>query len=330
MHQDAIAIGSERTITIAGHIRNLRPLFALSALLTACGAVDSPAVAPSRSPLADFLIQNVCLDEAGRVTSQDPASCTRSRNLRLGETPPYFLTDLDAAQDGKRYQAISSVPLPNSQVKIEKRMGEGTIASFDLARGGYDVIEQQGEYVSFVKTYDQQCGEQHLSGAGEGDGWLLFPNRAQIRAGSRRQDMTLTRSEVLPTCPTSERVSRVTRKQIAARWTAPHPFKFESGKVLTTIMSEHHAHHDLSRRNNAIETFYFTREYGLSRWEASIPEQRCLQERPKSDPLRMCYPDDPANFLRGRCQPGEARAIRGGQQWIRVDCRDTTFHLPKD
>lgn len=263
------------------------------------------------------------------MTSEDPAICSYSRDLRSGETAPYRLTDFDKANGGKRYQAVSSVPLTDGTVRIEKRMGEDFPASFDPERDGYDLLEQEGEFVSFIRTHDPQCGEQHLSGAGDGDGWLLFPNRGGLTAGGGRQDMTLERLAPPPACPFRERTSRVPDRQIVAVWTAPQDVTFESGKTLRAIVSEHRAHHDLARWENAIERFYFTREYGWSRWEAWIPKRRCLDERGSDDPLKMCDPTDPANFLRGRCTPASATARWGGQDWIRSDCRDTTFHEPR-
>ncbi len=109
-------------------------------------------------------------------------------------------------------------------------------------------------------------------------------------------------------------------------WTAPAPFTFESGKTLQTIMTEHHAHFDLALTNNAIETMFFTREYGLSRWEAWIPLARCMHEHGPANPA--CFPHSPANILRGRCNPSGGKAIRDGKPWVRVDCRDDTFYVP--
>lgn len=323
--------GSPKTPNFAAMdklVAKIRMPLALAAMLAACGASNAPTAEP-RSPLDEFLIQNVCLDEADAVTAEDPANCARSRNLRFDEVPPYLLTDYDKAHGGKRYQAVTSVTLPDGRVRVSKHMGNDLAAAFDPTSDGYDIIELQGDYVSFVATYDQQCGEQRFSGAGSGDGWLLFPSRAPAHPGSRRQDMIVERRDPPPACPSRQSVSRAGGRQIVAHWTAPQSFRFESGKALTTIVSEHRAHHDLSRPENAIERFYFTREYGVSRWEAWVPKNRCLAERGQGDPLRMCDPDDPENFLRGRCGSEDGTATRGGQQWIRIDCRDTTFHLPR-
>ena len=304
-------------------------LLVLAATLAACGPADPSKFAPAPIRLVDYLIQNVCLDEAGATTSEDPATCSESRDLRVGETAPYLLTDFDEAAGGKRYQAVSSVPLRDGTVRVGKQMGEGLAASFDPKRDGYDLIERQGVNVSFIATHDQQCGEQRLGGAGDGDGWLLFPNRMPLRTGLRRHDMSLERLEARTTCPDQSRISRSDKEQVVAAWTAPHLVKFASKKVLQAIVSEHRAHFDLSRRDNAIERFYFTREYGMSRWEAWIPARRCHEERPSADPLRMCDPAHPGNFLRGRCTPENGIATWGGQQWIRTDCRDTTFYMAR-
>ncbi|PEQ13043.1 hypothetical protein B2G71_09470 [Novosphingobium sp. PC22D] len=263
----------------------------------------APARARASSAIGDFLIQNVCV-EAGAVVPGDPASCPTSRDIRAGETPPYRLTDSDEAHGGKRYQAVSSIPDAAGRVRIAKQMddGSGFHDGFVKTRDGYDLIEHEGAFVSIIATSDQQCWEQRFSGAGEGDGWVLFPNAFPLASGSRRHDMTVRRLDAPEGCPAREAESRVGGRRIDAVWHAAAPFTFESGKTLEAIRSEHIAHHDLSRTNNAIETFIFTREYGWSRWEAWIPRKRCRQERGQSDPA--CRSGRSRQHPQGTLRPG--------------------------
>jgi hypothetical protein len=279
----------------------------------------------SRADLTDFLVQNVCVDESGDPAPGDPApgdpapgdpaACPHARDVKAGEDPPYRLTDYDRA-NGARYQTITSKPASGDRVLVTKDMGQSGY--------GYDLIERDGDFVSITRTSDPGCGEQVVSGAGNGDGWILSPTTRPDRPGHVRHAMRLTRAAPPPQCHDSAPVSIVPDRTINAVWHPPELFRFESGKSLLALKTEHHAHFDLSRPDNAIEVIYFTREYGFSRWEAWVPEARCIREGGES----ICQPGAPDNVLRGRCRPDSARRLRGGQIWVRIDCRDTTFVEP--
>jgi hypothetical protein len=43
--------------------------------------------------LYDYLVQDVCVDSNDRIIAGDPATCSRHRNLKLGEKSPFVLTD---------------------------------------------------------------------------------------------------------------------------------------------------------------------------------------------------------------------------------------------
>lgn len=288
----------------------LSTLSAIPILLTlaACGGDDpsapapqpstsqTPAPTPSPSPeptVLDYLIQNVCTDANDQPVAGDPATCERARDLRIGETPPYQLYDQG------HYQAVSSVPQDGDRILVTRRL-----ADYD----GYDLI-QYGDPVQFIRTADPGCGEQTI------EGWVLFPRTPG--AGSTRHDQRITRINPPPACVEANTVdgqyradSVVSDHSVEAVWTAPESYRFETGKELLAIRSEHRAHFDLSRKDNAIEVFYFTREYGFSRWEAWVPEKRCSEIKCDTAPLV------------GRCAPG--KADWGGQPWVRIDCRDET------
>lgn len=310
---------------------------------------DAADESPPGARVTDFLVQDVCVDKAGNVLPDDPARCANRRDLRADEAPPYLMTDADRTHDGKRYQAIFSQPVrvangAAQRVLVSKQMTNEARPElnarfepgFDRTRDGYDLIEVEGDFVSIIETSDPGCWKQTVSGAGQGDGWILFPTTLPLRPGNVRHAMRFERAakNPPPACVQQNTiggrylpVSTVTDRSINATWTAPEVFAFESGKSLLAIKSEHHAHYDLSRTDNAIETFYFTREYGFSRWEAWVPQARCLSEHGPDAPV--CHPDAPDNILRGRCSADTGTEQRGGQTWVRIDCRDTTFVLPR-
>lgn len=73
------------------------PLIPLGAsvILAALAAVGS---AHGQAPIADYLVMNVCVDEADRVTAQTPLECPlhRQRDVRPGEAIPYVHADFKA------------------------------------------------------------------------------------------------------------------------------------------------------------------------------------------------------------------------------------------
>ena len=85
------------------------------AVFTATAQTCNPLIADAlnaqvaSSPVLDYLIQNVCIDSANNVIAGDPAVCSLSRNVRIGEKVPYIMTDLDR-RGGGRYQGNFSYP----------------------------------------------------------------------------------------------------------------------------------------------------------------------------------------------------------------------------
>ena len=116
-------------------------------------------------------------------------------------------------------------------------------------------------------------------------------------------------------------------------WTKPERYRFKSGKALTAIRSDHFAAANLKQAENSFERNYFTREYGLTRWEAWQTLAYCQKTLGKAD--ARCRPADPANPWHGRCtelkEPttGLAGVAQlGGQAWVRIFCRDQTHYIP--
>ena len=296
----------------------------------------------------DFLIQDVCVDAAGRAIAGDPATCARHRDLRIGEPQRYLLTDLDRAS-GTTFQASSSVPVlgtnGRTMVLLIKNLA-GSFRpdyrfSFAPGRDAFDLVDiSHSRFASTVRTFDGGCFDQILSRNGSrrtladrSGGWILFPLRPRPDSWPRQQSMKLTtyRMQLTPKkgmCASNQGAG-------VTAWEKPAPYTFESGKSLRAIRTDHFAAADLAQAENSFERSYFTREYGLTRWEAWQTLAYCQKTLGKADP--RCRPSDPANPWHARCttlkeassgRPGILRL--GGQTWVRMFCRDQTHYIKLD
>lgn len=311
-------------------------------LAAACGGAQS---APDQSGVLDYLVQDVCVDPAGRPTGDDPAVCPQRRNIRLGERLPYIVTDFDH-QTGISHVSLSSVPVRSTQGDImvlvvkslEGRFTPDYRFSFSAARDAFDLIEtSQSQYASIIRTFDGSCFDQIFASnprgktrADRAGGWVLFPRSPAPDAWPQSQSMRLTtwRKQVKPNGPRcgDNHATGVTV------WVRPTQYAFESRKLLTALRSDHFAIADLSQPENSFERFYFTREYGMTRWESWWTKAHCHKTLGSTSP--RCDPRAPGNPLRGRCsiltlpdEPVAGLTRRGGQDWVRMDCRDVSHHV---
>lgn len=289
--------------------------------------------AQENTPVNDFLVQDVCVDAHDRPIAGDPAVCAKHRNIRAGELLPYVRTDF--GPKGARYQAVTSYPVVgrDGQLKVmvskSMRANAGQFTNFQFGyqhlRDGFDLIETSGGLISAIRTSDGGCGDQIISKNAwqREDGWVLFPSNQNQPSGNMNHTIRMVRTNPPAACHQANNynyVSEDTDAHTQVAWdVAPFKYRYESGKTLSSIDSYHVAHYDLTRTDNAIEKFLFTKEYGFTRWEAWIPRDRCYQEG-------KWFCNDPDLNLRGRCTGGGVTSW-GGQLWVRVDCRDTTGYL---
>jgi hypothetical protein len=287
--------------------------------------------------LTDYAIQDVCVDGANRPIVGDPANCKRHRDLQPGEKVPYLRTDLDYANGNQTYQALFSIPVWGTDGNIKSLTMKSNLGGFnssftfppyDMHRDGYDLMDL-GSPFSFIRTADGGCLDQLISGAnGRSQGWILFGS------GGGRQVHAITIKRISPDRPAD---CAATSHGSGAMdiWNAPTPIKFESGRTLNSIVTYHFAQENLSAKNNALERYYFTKEYGFTRWESWIPVSRCTDASFDGSPAQAgradetCDPSSAKYFLRGRCSKENIPALDqwGGQSWVRVDCRDSSHYV---
>jgi hypothetical protein len=303
--------------------------------------------------ILDYLIQNVCVDASDRPIAGDPVTCGASRNVRIGERVPYILTDVDTRNNNTRYEGHFSYPLLGTDgllkvIAVKQLIGGNRPVldanyqyGFSETRDGYDLIDASGPFVSAIRTSDGGCFDQKISQdtATRLNGWRFMPRAGATAFGTARHNIRIDR--LAPTIPsTCNRVDQVLDNSVLAVWSPPEAIKFESGKTMSTIQTSHVAYFDFDAQNNAIEKYFFTREYGYTRWEAWIPQAQCIAQRGANDPI--CFPDQRANILSGRCPTRVADAngnptgaftplpgivTLATKPWVRVDCRDATGYL---
>jgi hypothetical protein len=325
----------------------LNPIWAILGVAPFFALIE-PSSGKISPELYDYMVQDVCLDDQDLVTADDPLICKKRRNIRVGEQLPYLLTDSDLSNN-MTYQAMASFPVHGTDGTIKilyPKLNQGPFSSkfrmtgFSDSRDGYDLADiSHTRFASFIRTSDGGCFDQIWSSTGQIDvpakragGWLLFPYKTPPSQWGKSESERIRTYKV-----------QLTKGKTACKngsslgvtfWTRPAGFKFQTGKTLTAITSSHFASHSLSKANNALERFHFTREYGFTRWEAWIPQKRCVKERGKLAvecfPERSSYPIS----LAGRCNAHNAGITGvsgldrwGKQDWVRVDCRDLTNHI---
>jgi hypothetical protein len=312
----------------------------------------------SGNVILDYLIQNVCVDASDRPIVGDPATCGTSRNVRIGERVPYILTDVDTRNNNTRYEGHFSYPLAGTDgllkvIAVKQLIGGNRPVldanyqyGFSETRDGYDLLDVSDTFVSAIRTSDGGCFDQKFSTPDpvtgnflkRTNGWRFMPRAGATAFGTEQHNIRIDRlTPIIPS--TCNRVDRVLDNSVLAVWSPPEAITFESGKTLSTIQTSHVANFNFDEENNAIEKYFFTREYGYTRWEAWEPQAKCIAKRGNNP---ICFPDTQANILSGRC-PTRVPDANGNptiaptplpgivtlatKPWVRVDCRDATSYV---
>jgi hypothetical protein len=227
---------------------------------------------PTPATLDDYLIQDVCVTAEGALLSDDPwDGCPAgavARDLRVGEALPYHRHDQPGPGAPLGYQRKDSYPRPDAR----------TVHSFDFApfgefnpdRDGYDVVETDGDYSSIIGTRDPTGLAQTFYGVGcrLDDAWLLLPRVGFEGAGMRTATLALVgweRAAQSYPGPCPARYDRSLTPYASRRVT----FGGVNGareKSLDAIVVSHYGGEAVATADH-IERFYFTRAYGLTRWE---------------------------------------------------------------
>jgi hypothetical protein len=276
-------------------------------LATAAVVVSSSAVAAlaprdaasaiSATELHDFMVQNVCVHN-DVVTSIDPVACPTTsgyvqRDLAVGEDLPYHKLSQVRTDDR---QVSDSFPIKQPDGSIRyihtfdyaiRYNADGTIVNNGEAPGewnydidihtsggqlinpsglvdGFNIDETEGRYAAIIGTQDPAGGRQsfmHNTGAGTctaQDSWLLFPTNIAGYGDTGSSPATLKIYNASG-CPTSP-------DQALTKWDVHSSFTYFNGASLATLTSWHFGGATEATATH-IEKFYYTKEYGLTRWE---------------------------------------------------------------
>lgn len=306
----------------------------------------SAAAARLVGNLEDFLIQNVCAATSFpyRVIAADPFACPvgyRSRDLQRGEVLPY--TKMDQPQPGRPFgfQTADSIPLSfsggrrhihlfdfgvdddylnSSNIGGHGAGGRDISARFEhnyVSGGGHrdgsDVSELGGPFASLTVTTDPS-GTQPFWGpsCATEDGWISFPTDLRRGQLGRSAETLLSGG---PTCALPQNAVRT-----ITYFDYPHePLGYTSGKVMESIVSWHFDAPSIMEAHH-IEKFYFTREYGKTRWERWETVGRST-----ACDGRLCTVEDARG---GTCSGRTIDVRENGPTFIRRDCRDWTNIAP--
>ena len=279
------------------------------ALLAGCA--PSPTQAQSSRP-TDYLIQMVCVDAADTPVFADPVDCPDSRRkLRVGEPLPYHKVDIG------NFQISDSFPVADANGLTLGVQSYFFTDAFDddpafpnqvhhnPARGGYNIMGADEDWVFFRGTSDPGAYWQPWwTPDCRAQGWLLYPNsRRAFRRGEAPSPATFA-----PGCQGRIRTNAST---VEWRRVRDQPYVVDLAddsrtRRLDSIIVRH-----FSAGYGSMETNYFTREYGATRWEAWRPGEGLTPE-----------------FLRTRCPGSVFQARFHGKAFSMIDCRNWTTLVP--
>ncbi|MFY9349028.1 MAG: hypothetical protein WBL20_00295 [Sphingobium sp.] len=255
------------------------------------------AAAPAGAPLPailDFMTMDVCVDGSGAVIPgmiPGDARCTRRRDIRAGETPPYMLhnfgypgsrcgdsgtidkTNMPVARGGVTRIVSSTIRRPGCSTRAAREeLSDAPTAqdgaSIQWADDRYGFIMGSYSPVSLSAFQSSLCRANPSSSRRFFRSWVIAP--AQVPAAGESGvgvfDGAMAKGAAnvkMGSCPTRFR-------QALTSWTV-QPFTFKSNRTMRAIISSHFAQTapDGLSPGNAMqmERTYWTREFGISRWE---------------------------------------------------------------
>lgn len=308
------------------------PVLLLALLPPNCAAHAQGSGFANRETVYDFLVQDVCVDGAGKIMQNatpvdDSSRCPRHRNLQIGERLPYHKSDWphadQAAMHVNGYQIDDTFPIDTKKygaVVVQSRVFLAADGSYTGRRGGGVYIISPNSAASGI-TEDPN-GIQLFFGPG-----CQSPDVSQ-----RILDAWVVVDKTYSPSHPGNVVARLTRfpercPQLTFAYTSwetvPVTFRVRSGGVVKsagfeTLISDHFGGKAPELAPN-MERFYFTRELGLLRWERwqNFDRQKRSTDAERADEMSRS----------NQCDPVQHRPAGGGN-WAMVACRQYTNLVP--
>jgi hypothetical protein len=262
--------------------------------LVVCLIVFLSLGAPARaSEIRDFLLMDVCVDDADRILPNlvpGDRACRRRRDIRHGETPPYRLRNF-RHQTSVCSRSPSAIFKENFLLTLNgvtrvvssySRETDVDCRGAPLERsaasdGGSSVQWHDSEFafimgswspVSLSSFVTPACANAIRSSERFFRGWVIAPvdlltTRRPGFGAFQSAHSTSQPDSLMESCPVRFRKALTT-------WHI-HEVTYRSGVTLDSIVSNHYAQVDRSGSTPGaamqVERTYWTREFGLTRWE---------------------------------------------------------------
>jgi len=268
-----------------------------AALSSACVAQPQPNAFASSSRATDWLAKSVCADDSDRATSADPYyACpagTHLRKIKIGEAPPYH----NMVLAGNMW--TDSFILSDSQGRplYFRTFDWGpSFGHFSNNVDGFDSYAIDGRYVAIDATKAGDAAGVAFFGGGctRTDAWISYPTRDFLNGGTSHTQIGGTYWEQAGSsfpgaCPAKY-------APLETDWRIVRGFSFGGArgqpvKRMDTLISYHDFKNDPAfLKSGHMEVYYFTQQYGLTRWEFWTPAQQGVK------PTTDCLVPPTANF----------------------------------
>jgi len=273
----------------------LAAAFALAAISNPTRAWTTPA--SSKDSIYDYMVMDVCVDASNRmIRGLTPADsqCTRRRNIEPGEPVAYELHNFRPRARGcaQSLGTIAKVNIPVVKAGVTRIVssynhdlgaecaedattrasaGGGDLsggASVQGYDGGFGYIMGSWSPVALSSFVGPLCSTSPSTAIRFARGWVIGPSTppAQSRAYGY-----ISLPSALETGPPSLSTPCPTLSHAGFTTWVRDTFTFTSGLALDSIMSEHFSRAsdmgDAPGEAEQVERTYWTRAFGLSRWE---------------------------------------------------------------
>jgi hypothetical protein len=283
---------------------------------SATSTVQTVAALNANDPMT-WLVKSVCVSTGGAVDTADPyGGCPAGdaiRKMQIGDPLAYHNTD----QEGN--QQHDSVPVADLAGKtlVFAAFDAQPFDTYNLYGGsdGYDVYAVQNGWATDLMTSDGGGFGQTLYGAGctVGNGWNFFPSNNFLSGGQVTVPVADSYWEQSGqswpgTCPVGYSNDSQTAWQLRRGVVFGGAFGNDV-KTMDALVSFHGFQPgDAFLQHGAMEVFYFTKEYGVTRWEVWRPVQQ--------NPVKTT-----------RCNLPTTQTYQG-VTFVATDCRDWSHVTP--
>jgi len=271
------------------------------------GQAEAAAQTPQVSPVRDFLVMNVCVDEEDRPVPGVPGQCAKHRDIRPDEPVGYHASDWPEADDTRCFAKQGTVhrySLPLATVTAKQgavdvlisvvdhggsefdqcdatcrcasRAKPARFRIWDSQQDGVSVIARNEEYAHILASKAQDrtsfflgpaCADPNLRGIDRFDPTWIISSSTTPPPGTFGWGQFLSRLSVNE-LPSPDACTG--HRPGFLTWTSgTFGFGPLNDRPLMTLVSEKYAQSAENEPGEArqMERSYWTREFGITRWE---------------------------------------------------------------